>query len=205
MSNLMQSLSHTYTYQMENRRLVVARRAGWTHFVIAVPRSRGASALYRWHWSLWYTRLCIKAYLMQLCYIKHEQKNAFNQKKNKVYRCCCHAPWSCSVGLRAQTLMWLLLCFFFSFFPLDCVLCSFILLIWVVSRRRAAGNAQTSRWGALFLPCCFLGLCEAPWVLFPFVCVRCCAFDLCCAQLFSPLIMRCLSYLKKARRHLPEV
>lgn len=49
-----------------------------------------------------------------------------------------------------------------------------------------------------FLPGCSLGLCKAPWVSFPFfVCVRCCAFDLCCAQLFP--------HLKKARRPLPEV
>lgn len=35
--------------------------------------------------------------------------------------------------------------------------------------------------------------------------VQCCAFDLCCAQLYSPLIIMCLSYLKKARRHVSEV
>lgn len=56
-----------------------------------------------------------------------------------------------------------------------------------------------------FLPCGFLGPFETPWVLIPFVFVQCCAFDLCCAQLYSPLIIMCLSYLKKARRHVSEV
>lgn len=74
-----------------------------------------------------------------------------------------------------------------------------------MSRLRAAKNAQTSHWGALFF---FSSLVLWAFVkhlgcLFPFVCVQCCAFDLCCAQLFSPLIIRCLSYLKKKSQEAP--
>lgn len=53
-----------------------------------------------------------------------------------------------------------------------------------------------------FLPCCSLGLCKAPWVLFPLrLCPVLCLWPVLCTVV-SPLIMRCLSYLKKATRHL---
>lgn len=113
-------------------------------------------------------------------------------------------------GLKLWCDDFVFICFFVFF--LSTVCCAvFILLIWVVSRPRAAKNAQTSHWGALlfFFPPSLVVLwafAKHLGCLFPFVCVQCCAFDLCCAQLFSPLIIRCLSYLKKkkARGHLPE-
>lgn len=57
-----------------------------------------------------------------------------------------------------------------------------------------------------FLPCCSLGLCKAPWVLFPLrLCPVLCLWPVLCTVV-SPLIMRCLSYLKKKPRGTwPEV
>ncbi len=174
-----------------------------TELTFDSPSLWGASRLYHWHWSLWVTRLCIKNIFDAVMLYQAWTKSMRLTRKKELYLCCCHAPWRVQSGLRAQTLMWLLLCSF-VFIPLDGVSCSFVLLIWVVSRPCAAKKCPNVSLRSTFLPCS-LGLCKAPWVLFPFVCVQCCAFDLCCAQLFSPLIIRCLSYLKKARRHRPEV
>lgn len=129
---------------------------------------------------------------------QHEQKECvsrirWRRKKKNLYLCCCPAPWPCAVRPQSSDFDVTSI-----FVLLECVLCSFLLLIRAVSRQCAAKNAQTSPWGACSSPWS-LGLFKAPWVSFPFVCVQCCAFDLCCAQLFSLLSYGASHTLKKPR------
>lgn len=112
-------------------------------------------------------------------------------------------------GFGAQTLMWLPLCcwgFFYIYIFFTYWVCCAVFFnrpeSWADLLKMPKHVIQKH---FCFLPCGFLGPFKAPWVLIPFVFVQCCAFDLCCAQLYSPLIIMCLSYLKKARRHVSEV
>lgn len=173
MSNLMQSLSHIFTYQMENWNMSLSTCRLNSHFEISIPKWSVRSLITLTHPSLY------KTYLMQLCYIKHEQKEC---REKKTVRLLLSCSLMFSQASELKTLMWLLC---FVVFPLACVSCSFPLLIWVVSRLRAAEKAQTSHWGALFSP---LGLCEAPWVLFPLrLCPVLCLLT-CVVHSCSPLL-----------------
>lgn len=132
------------------------------------------------------------------------KKNAFNQKKKETVPLLL----SCSltvVQVRPPSSNFDVTSLFCFLFPLSCVLCSFILLIWVVSRPCAAYNAQTSHWGALFFSLVLWAFAKHLGCCFPFVCVQCCAFDLCCAQLFPLLSWGASHTLKKPRGTEPEV
>lgn len=130
---------------------------------------------------------------MQLSYIKHEQNECVSpgRKEKTTKLCCCHAPRQPSV--RPQTLMWWL-----CFGPFSSTVVQFL--------------PESESWADVSLKSTFISSLIVLWAFakhpgcsFPFVCVQCCAFDLCCAQLFSLLIIRCLSSLKKARRLWSEV
>lgn len=93
-------------------------------------------------------------------------------------------------GLRAQTLTWLL-----SFW-----LCAvFFSATWSREQTVLLKTPKCVIEEHFFppFPHCSLDLCKAPWVLFPFVRVQCCAFDLCCAQLFSSCYQGASFNLKK--------
>lgn len=92
----------------ESKHLAVARRADRTPALIPV------SDLNRRHRPLWYTILCIKKHIWCSYVISSmNKKNAFNQKKKSTFAVVLLSDRVQS-GLRAQTLMWLLLCCFFS-------------------------------------------------------------------------------------------
>lgn len=96
---------------------------------------------------------------------------------------------SCSLTVQASNFDVTSLCF-----PLDCVMCSFysadLSHEQIVCCRKCPNFSQRSS------PLLFSGPLKAPWVLFPSVCVQCCAFLTCDVHSCSPLLT-CLLYLKK--------
>lgn len=123
---------------------------------------------------------------MQLCYIKHEQKK-------KLYLCWRHSP-RCSVRSQSANFDATTSSSLFYFLLLCCA-------VWFCFPERCYKMPQTSHWGAFFPSLPFvvsLGLLQSTLgVVSPSSVSSVVPFDLCCAQLFSPLIIRCLSYLKK--------
>lgn len=111
-SNLMQSLSHLFTYQM------FPIMQNELTFESLSLESLSQALITLIHPSLYKEHIWCSFVISSM-----NKKNAFNQKKRPVplLSSCC------LTGLRAQTLMWLLLrCFcFFLFSPLGCVSCSF--------------------------------------------------------------------------------
>lgn len=96
--------------------------------------------------------------------------------------------------------------FFVVYFisPLACVSCSFDSAeSWAerVLLKKPKGLIEEH----CFLPCFSGPLQSTLGVVSPSSVSSVVPFDLCCAQLFSPLIMRCSHTLKKAQRHPPEV
>lgn len=135
---------------------------------------------------------------MQFRYIKHEQKECQKKKKNCTVS-CRPAPW-CAV--RPQS----------SNFD---VTSSLLFILFLLSRVSCSFDSAES-WAErvllkkpieehCFLPCFSGPLQSTLGVVSPSSVSSVVPFDLCCAQLFSPLIMRCSHTLKKAQRHPPEV
>lgn len=133
---------------------------------------------------------------MQLCYIKHEQKK--NARKKKLYLCWRHSP-RCSV--RSQSSNFDVTTSSLFYFLLLCCAVWFCFSESCEQTERCYKMPQTSHWGAFFPSLPFvvsLGLLQSTLgVVSPSSVSSVVPFDLCCAQLFSLLIIRCLSYLKK--------
>lgn len=136
--------------------VVVSPRADWTHLLITVPPHESWGGV----WSLSLITLIPPSLYKEHIWCSYvissmNKKNAFNQRKLYLLLLSC-LPDGVQSGLRAPTLMWLLL---FSWVPpLDWVSCSFALL--TSSREQTACCYQcpkTSHGGALFVPLLFSG------------------------------------------------
>lgn len=205
-SNLMHSLSHIYTYQKEN----------WESRCSHFNQSWGALSRYRRHLLLALTPLAIHPLYKEFIWCNYvvpsmRKNNAFYWGKMVPYLLLSLTMFSQDSELKLWCDFLFVVEGFFLYIyssPIECVCAVFFdrpeswadLLKILLKMPK---NVIQKHF--YFLPCGFLGPFKAPWVLIPFVFVQCCAFDLCCAQLYSPLIIMCLSYLKKARRHVSEV
>lgn len=172
-SSVMQSLSHVYISGGELKHLVVVQtELNWKHPIIN-----------RRHWSLWCTILCIKdifdAVMLYQAWTKRMHLNRKKEKKVRFAVVSLAEVFSPSSDFDVTYSL-------FHFDPLDCVLCSF----YSADLSRELLKNVSSRSTFFFVPplVVLLGLfkkhleCRFPSSVSGVV-----PFDLCCAQLFSPL------------------